>query len=335
VLLSAFAGSAWAVTLPFEDDFENIAVGDYPNENGWQVRFSGKSAYVSDEVAHSGSKSFRLDSHPNWAHQDYVYLGDFPDRITYEVSVYIHPTLGRYAIVGLSEKVGNQGPSWNSFEVDGAGGTVWFVGMEPLNVSSYVPGTWCTLRADLDFESLKGNVWVDGEVVAENVDIKPREFDHPFYGHIVLEKWGVASHNYPSSYSSNVVYFDDVRIYETLEADVDLDPDTLNLRSRGRPITAYVELPEGYDAADIGRDSIRLHFEGAPEEGIAIDPRYRARIGDEDADGIPDLMVKFDRQLVQSYLEPGTVEMTILGELTDGTLFEGTDTVRVINPGRG
>jgi len=119
-----------------------------------------------------------------------------------------------------------------------------------------------------------------------------------------------------------------------LQAEVDIDPDTLNLRSRGRPITAYIELPEGYDVADIDVDSICLYFEGAPEEGIPVDSRYRARIGDEDGDEMPDLMVKFNRQLVQSYLEPGMVEMAILGELTDGTLLEGSDTVRVINPGR-
>jgi len=120
-----------------------------------------------------------------------------------------------------------------------------------------------------------------------------------------------------------------------LPAELDVDPDTLNLRSRGRPITAYIELPEGYDVADIHVDSIVLYFEGAPEEGIAIDPRYRVRIGDEDRDGIADLMVKFDRQVVQSYLEPGNVEIYVFGELLDGTLFEGSDVVRVINPGRG
>ena len=36
----------FAVTLPFEDGFENISVGDYPDENGWQNLFSGKTAYV-------------------------------------------------------------------------------------------------------------------------------------------------------------------------------------------------------------------------------------------------------------------------------------------------
>ena len=43
------------------------------------------------------------------------------------------------------------------------------------------------------------------------------------------------------------------------------------------------------------------------------------------------LMVKFDRSNVQDMLEPGDeVEVTVSGQLTDGTTFEGTDTIRVI-----
>ncbi|GAI04166.1 unnamed protein product, partial [marine sediment metagenome] len=51
-----------------------------------------------------------------------------------------------------------------------------------------------------------------------------------------------------------------------------------------------------------------------------------------DEDGITDLMVKFDRTSVQELLEVGDeVEIVITGELTDGTSFEGTDTIRVID----
>ncbi|MHC4792615.1 MAG: hypothetical protein ACYS8Y_14540 [Planctomycetota bacterium] len=45
-------------------------------------------------------------------------------------------------------------------------------------------------------------------------------------------------------------------------------------------------------------------------------------------------MVKFKRSEVQSILEVGEVELAIGGELTDGTRFEGTDTIRVINKRR-
>ncbi len=58
-------------------------------------------------------------------------------------------------------------------------------------------------------------------------------------------------------------------------------------------------------------------------------------IGDYDHDGIPDLMVKFDRQAVINILPIGdSVEIIISGRLTDGTPFEGTDTIRVIGKGK-
>jgi len=65
---------------------------------------------------------------------------------------------------------------------------------------------------------------------------------------------------------------DEVRIYnralseseiqelynESIIAIIDINPDTLNLKSKGNWITAYIELPEDYTVADIGIDSIIL-----------------------------------------------------------------------------
>jgi hypothetical protein len=110
-----------------------------------------------------------------------------------------------------------------------------------------------------------------------------------------------------------------------LGASVNIDPDTLNLKSSGKWITAYIEPPDGYDVQDIDIDSIRL-------EGL-LDVQRSEIQGSV-------LMVKFDREAVVDYLEdilevapPADVTLTVTGELGDGTEFTGDDTIRVINPG--
>ena len=214
-VLMLACNSIYAVSLPFEDGFENSVVGDHPDENGWQILFSGKTAVVSDNVACSGEKSFYLDSNPNWARMDYVQLNEVPNYLTYEASVYLDPNDGKNSMVGFMQAFGSQGPTWNKIGVDAINGKVWFEGEEGHLIGNYTPGTWCSVRVQLDFVRLKGNIWLDGDLVAVEVNIRPKEFDSG-YGHHISDKWGVVSGNYsPSSGSSNVVYFDDLSIQET------------------------------------------------------------------------------------------------------------------------
>lgn len=109
-----------------------------------------------------------------------------------------------------------------------------------------------------------------------------------------------------------------------LNASVDVKPDTLNLKRKGNVITAYIELPEGYSAADIDLDTLLLN-------GSIDAMEHPTNIGDYDSDGIADLMVKFDRASVLDILDlDNQVEITISGEVS-GTPFEGSDVIRVIN----
>ena len=119
-----------------------------------------------------------------------------------------------------------------------------------------------------------------------------------------------------------------------IEAEIDMDPDTLNLRSRGKWITCYIELLAGYDPRDINASTILLMDTLSPEQ----DPKYgfvkskESYIVDHDGDGIDERMVKFDRQMVMELLEPGeTVTLTVTGQLYDGTDFQGSDVIRVID----
>ena len=110
------------------------------------------------------------------------------------------------------------------------------------------------------------------------------------------------------------------------ETTVVFEPDVLNLNSRGKYVTAYIELPTGYNISQIDIFSVRLN-DTVPALGKPTE------IGDYDSDGVPDLMVKFDRAAVQDALTlSGALELTITGEVA-GIGFEGGDTIkRVITP---
>jgi len=130
--------------------------------------------------------------------------------------------------------------------------------------------------------------------------------------------------------------FDELRLYKRalspdeisqlaepcpIVAAVDIDPDTLNVKGKGKWITCCIELPEGYDVGDVDVSTVALRkdeFEVGGEYGEFQTGK---------------LMVKFPRKEVQDILEEGEVELTVTGQLTDGTPFEGTDTIRVIDKG--
>ncbi len=118
-----------------------------------------------------------------------------------------------------------------------------------------------------------------------------------------------------------------------ISADIDIDPDTLNLKSKGRWITTYIELPDGYNVSDINVATINI----SDINGQTVDipaQSHPTEIGDHDNDSVPDLMVKFDRLTVEDNLSPGNATITISGKFYDGTEFEGSDTIRVIKPGK-
>jgi hypothetical protein len=107
----------------------------------------------------------------------------------------------------------------------------------------------------------------------------------------------------------------------TIQALVDIDPNTLNLNSKGKWIAAFIRLPEGYDAANIDPNSILLENEIESEQFQLSEDNQAA-------------MAKFNQSEVQGILEAGEIELAITGQLTDGTLFEGADVIRVIDKGR-
>jgi parallel beta-helix repeat protein len=141
-------------------------------------------------------------------------------------------------------------------------------------------------------------------------------------------------------------------IVPVFPATIDLRPDTLNLKSKGRSVTACVRLPAGFDVCDIDVSTVRLN-DVVP--GRAKFGKMRELLGlkcvtwaieETDEDLAQDLtnltrglakrrrrvlVVQFDRQAVCALLSPGEQTIEVSGRLKDGTLFAGTDTIKVID----
>jgi len=116
-------------------------------------------------------------------------------------------------------------------------------------------------------------------------------------------------------------------LLSVLKADIDIEPDTIDFSSvADKSITAYIELPSGYNPKSIDIRTVRL-LKDIPAWERPID------VVDHDQNGIFELMVKFDRQLVIDYLiskglAEGKVSLTLTG-VVDGRPFEGADTILV------
>jgi hypothetical protein len=118
------------------------------------------------------------------------------------------------------------------------------------------------------------------------------------------------------------IFFSELEV-PSIEAFIDIGIDVINLKSKGKKFPVYIELPDEYEVTDIHVESILLN-------NLISAELHPIEIGDYDFDGVDDLMVMFNRTDIQDLLEPGeSVEIHISGKLSDSTLFEGIDTIRV------
>ena len=117
---------------------------------------------------------------------------------------------------------------------------------------------------------------------------------------------------------------------EPIPASLDIDPNTLNLNSRGNFVTASIELPNGFNANQIDGNTVRISaIDGHPIEPICAEKTMESEIESENC-----LLAKFERKDLENVLVPGDeVKITIEGSLTSGKKFTGVDTIRVIEKG--
>jgi len=245
---------------------------------------------------------------------------------TVEAQIYVpvENTTGATVARHYSEHWGGHDPYELSYFQNGE--IVWAiqVGDDSWIISHpMTKGTWHQVAGVYDDNTMTSKLYLDGNLVDEISSPRPENLQA--YNVYVGGSW----FGPPGE-----VYLDELRISNiarteftvpgpaTIEVAVDIDPDVLNLESRGRWITCYIWLPEPYDVADVDPDTILLNGQVSPAWSW-IDEAEQM------------LMAKFPRSQTQEILEPGEVELTVTGELIDGTKFEGSDTIKVIDKGSG
>ncbi len=126
---------------------------------------------------------------------------------------------------------------------------------------------------------------------------------------------------------------------EEVPAWVDIHPNTINVKRQGQFIGATIRMPEEFDLTNIIPESIKLYImkdnDELTEEWISAQ-RVMVDMFDDA------LNVKFSNQAVLSLIKanvsefPANVKFRVQWQFQgDDNMYEGTDLVRVINPGKG
>jgi hypothetical protein len=103
----------------------------------------------------------------------------------------------------------------------------------------------------------------------------------------------------------------------TISATITIQPDSLNLKSQG-VFTAYITSLGSYFIEDI--DVTTIECEGAQVTRTSFD------------NGM--LVAKFNVGALVGVVVGNEVEFTVIGQVSDGTSFEGADSIRVISKGK-
>lgn len=324
ILGLALASTARATAL-FHDDFED------GNDDGWTrvkrvnawtvtegkyylIGGSGvhQDGYVPGEPGYRDGFSYAHMNDPDWT--DYVYEVTFDTTNAGGYPRHVHQVILKFRA---------QEPLFSEYRLD-----IWVPGdpSSSTHLSKYVNGVGAPLATAAPVAVLGTNtarillhgghiqVYVNGVEVIDFIDPSPI----PYGGIGVGAIWEVEA------------WFDDITVMPlVVTATIDVVPDTLNLRSKGKWVTAYIELPTGYDVADVDLPTVALDSivaEQDPKYDFVSDPSEY--LVDHDEDGILERMIKFPRAEVTSSLSPGDVTLTVTGEV-NGTPFEGSDTIQV------
>jgi len=304
----------------------------------WDDGYPSGGNYWSDHVTVDDYSGVYQDEPGSDGIVDEPYIIDTNNRDGYPL---MSPWTGISGNLQILEPLNGQvivGPATITFVIENTGEDVEFLEGDPTN------------RIDLEIEySSNGGGWgimfwstsyyglalSSGEKYEQTVVYDPSKYEKSVpRGFIGEAPYGEGTIRLVHWESLELGYWDIGEFGKTeiqvtflqpaIAASIDFEPETLNLKSRGRWITVYIELPEGCNANDIEISTVKLNGEVQAE-------LHPTKIGDYDNDGISDLMVKFGRaNVVRSILRTGEDTLTITGTLI-GKSFEGSEAIRVVH----
>ena len=210
----------------FEDDFESYNLETFPTIGGWKLWYSGLSSQyqiIVDDVSHSGEKALQLHGYgdpiitQSWAAYAAKLVDTESTIIGFNVSVRVE-SLGDgerdIARVGFASllppnRVTNYAPIL--FKDNGT-----ITVMNGLQIQNFTADKWYDISVVLNRNSWTYSVWVENEMVAENLTVITNR------GELVEEEteasWNIEAFVLSQNYHSKKVYFDDVRIFSVYNA---------------------------------------------------------------------------------------------------------------------
>lgn len=202
------------------------------------------------------------------------------------------------------------GSAWEIEVVESGGKYIGYIAVDRFDRPHLV-----YKRYDLHPVAIRYAIRIDGSWQIDTVDSIPHiSNDFP----IAVDNNGNPHLSYHDHANHQIRYATKQIEMPSRNITLDIDPDTLNLKSRGRWITAYLRT-DSAKAEDINASSLVLND--------IVSPAWWD-IQDENV-----LMVKFDRAAVQAILPVSdSVNIEITGQWMDGEGFEAHDTIRVIDP---
>ncbi len=204
------------------------------------------------------------------------------------------------------------GSEWLNETVDAYGRMGWFTSIA-LDASN---NPHISYLGKTDHRHLKYAEWTESGWSIEIVDSR---WSFGLWTSIEIDSNDLPHISYFDDHDGSVMYATKAKPGPPpCSAYLNIDPDTLNLKSRGRWITAYLTT-ENCGAQDIDPSSLLLNDE--------VKPAWW------DIQNNTTLMVKFDRAAVQAILHVSdSVDIKITGQWKRGGSFEAHDAIRVIDP---